>query len=49
MMRINNYSIDIARNPAAAIERISNPIVELLNTKIDEYILTLTVNLSNKR
>lgn len=49
MIRINNYSIDIARNPAAAIERISNPILELLNTKIDEYILTLTVNLSNKR
>lgn len=49
MIRINNYSIDISRNPAAAIERISNPILELLNTKIDEYILTLTVNLTNKR
>lgn len=31
MARINNYSIDMAKNPALAIQRISDPILAELN------------------
>jgi hypothetical protein len=37
MVRVNNYSIDMANNPAAAIENISNPILEKLNMQIIKY------------
>lgn len=37
MVRVNNYSIDMANNPAEAIENISNPILELLNMQIIKY------------
>jgi|LauGreDrversion4_2_1035121.scaffolds.fasta_scaffold137596_2 hypothetical protein len=37
MVRVNNYSIDMANNPAEAIENISNPILEKLNMQIIKY------------
>jgi hypothetical protein len=37
MRKVNNYSIDVAKNPAAAIMKISDPILELLNYKVDDY------------
>ncbi len=49
MQRLNNYSIDIARNPAAAIQKISDPILNLINAKIDEYVKILIENLGVKK
>lgn len=37
MTRINNYSIDMSNNPAQAIQKISDPILQLLNLKIDDF------------
>ena len=37
MQKLHNYSIDIANNPAQAIESISNPILALLNLRVDDY------------
>ena len=37
MEKINNYSIDISKDPARAIQRISDPVLELLNLKVEDY------------
>ncbi len=36
MQRINSYSIDMSTNPSQAIQKISDPILELLNLKVEE-------------
>jgi hypothetical protein len=37
MKKINMYSIDIAKDPAKAIQRICDPIYDLLNVKVEDY------------
>lgn len=37
MNKMQMYSIDIARNPAKAIKAISDPLLELLNAKIEDF------------
>jgi len=37
MTRINTYSIDMSNNPAQAIQKISDPILQLMNLKIDDF------------
>ena len=37
MTRINTYSIDMSKNPAQAIQKISDPILQLMNLKIDDF------------
>ncbi len=49
MARLNNYSIDMANNPAQAIKRISDPILELLNLKVDDFEQQLKDNLQDKK
>jgi hypothetical protein len=49
MDRINGYSIDIARDPARAIQRISDPILAVLNVKVEEYEQILKDNLSLRK
>ncbi|CDW82160.1 UNKNOWN [Stylonychia lemnae] len=49
MDRIHNYSIDIAKDPAKAIQRISDPILDLLNAKIEGYGEDLKSNLAEKK
>ena len=49
MIRINNYSIDMSNNPAQAIQKISDPILELMNIKMDDYQQKLAYELSLKK
>eukprot|EP00347_Sterkiella_histriomuscorum_P013604 403364082 len=49
MDRINNYSIDIARDPASAIQRISDPILDVMNLQIEDYQEDLKTNLAQKK
>lgn len=49
MEKINNYSIDIARDPARAIQRISDPILDLLNAKVEDFTDTLKSNMGTKK
>ncbi len=37
MTKISNYSIDMSNNPALAIQKISDPILELMNIKMDDF------------
>ena len=37
MQKLTNYSIDIARDPANALKRICDPILELLNVKVEDF------------
>lgn len=47
--RITNYSIDMATNPAMAIQKISDPILEVLNLRVEDYESQLQDNLSMKK
>lgn len=49
MDHINNYSIDIAKDPAKAIQRISDPILELLNAKVEHFEDSLKENLALRK
>ena len=49
MARINNYSIDIARDPAKAIQRICDPILAVLNAQVDATTEELKGNLAAKK
>ena len=37
MDKLTRYSIDIARDPASALKKICDPILELLNVKVDDF------------
>jgi hypothetical protein len=39
----------MANNPATAIKKISDPILDLMTAKIDDYVKTLNSNLSIKK
>ena len=49
MQRINSYSIDMSTNPSQAIQKISDPILELLNLKVEECEQKLTEYLIRKK
>ncbi len=49
MERINNYSIDVARDPAKAIQSISDPILNLLNAKVEVYTENLKETMSSTK
>ena len=49
MEKINNYSIDISKDPARAIQRISDPVLELLNLKVEDYEEQLKENLAQNK
>ena len=49
MKRLNTLSIDIAKNPAQAIQNISDPILEVLNAKVEEYEVELKDNNAKKK
>ncbi|TNV83239.1 hypothetical protein FGO68_gene4856 [Halteria grandinella] len=49
MVRINNYNIDMSSNPAQAIQKISDPILEVLNLRVDNYEQQLIENLQRKK
>jgi len=36
MERVNNYTINMAQNPAKAVQQISDPILSLLNEKVED-------------
>ena len=49
MERINNYSIDVARDPVRAIQRICDPILDVLNAQVDVTTEELKQNLAAKK
>ena len=49
MTKISNYSIDMSNNPALAIQKISDPILELMNIKMDDFQQQLAKELSLKK
>ena len=49
MERITNYSIDIAKNPSEAIQKISNPILRQMNEDLEEKEEVLKENMAKKK
>ena len=37
ILKVNSYSIDMSNNPAQAIQKISDPILELMNLKVEDF------------
>jgi hypothetical protein len=49
MRKLQIYTIDIAKDPATAIKMISDPILELLNLKIEGFEEELKENMAKKK
>jgi hypothetical protein len=37
MHKVSLYSINIANDPASAIKKLSDPILDLMNAKVEDY------------
>ena len=49
MLKMSAYTVDIARDPAKAIKEISDPILDLLNIKVEEFDKRLKLNMAGKQ
>ena len=49
MKQVQLYSIDIAKDPVKAIQKICDPILDLINVKVEDYEAQLKENMLNKK